>query len=686
MKQFFSLILLFVTPLVWAQQDAVVDFKRVTANLAPDIADNSIVGSLHYEFYVLQDTDSIYLDAYIDKLISFNTEQNITASTAANKLWMQADFKANTAYAVDFVYFTKPKQTLYFFDNQFWTQGQGKYTSRWFPSLDYMTDKLEFDLTVVMPQEFTVIANGELTSKKQQDGLISWEFDMQQPMSSYLVMIAGGIYSKQALKSKSGVVLENYYYPEDSLKVEPTYRYTKQIFDFFEQKIGVPYPWQNYKQLPVRDFLYAGMENTTATVFSEAFVTDSIGFLDRNYINVNAHELAHQWFGNLVTEVSSESHWLHEGFATYYALLAEREIFGDDYYYWKLYQSAEQLKELSEQGKGEALNNPRASSLTFYEKGAWALHILNEQVGAMYFDKAVKTYLERFAYKNVTIADFLTVVEEVAATNLTEFRANWINQTAFKSQEALTSLTKNDGIIAYFKAQSLRNQSWEVKQKQLFKLLEAKNEYVAQEAVYQLADGPLNESLAGYSKALASENLIVRQAVAVNLAKVPLAIRSEYESLLEDKSYVTREAALYNLWNTYPENQSVYLNKTKAYQGFQNKNLRQLWLVLALVTATYEPDKKGDFLIELMDYASDIYSFEVRELALNYLFDLNVVNAVSLAHLVNACVHPNWRFRSQARNILERVAGNPISKDILEELAPNLPQAQQDYLNKTVLK
>ncbi len=86
------------------------------------------------------------------------------------------------------------------------------------------------------------------------------------------------------------------------------------MFDFLEDEIGFPYPWQNYKQVPVHDFFYAGMENTSLTIFSDAFVVDSIGFNDRNYINVNAHELAHQWFGDLVTAKSGEHHWLQEGF------------------------------------------------------------------------------------------------------------------------------------------------------------------------------------------------------------------------------------------------------------------------------------------------------------------------------------------------------------------------------------
>ena len=120
------------------------------------------------------------------------------------------------------------------------------------------------------------------------------------------------------------------------------------MFDFLEEEIGVRYPWQNYKQVPVKDFLYAGMENTSATIFSDAFVVDSTAFVDKNYVNVNAHELAHQWFGDLVTETHGTHHWLQEGFATYYALLAEKDIFGDDYYYHKLYETSQQLVKAQE--------------------------------------------------------------------------------------------------------------------------------------------------------------------------------------------------------------------------------------------------------------------------------------------------------------------------------------------------
>ncbi|MDX1783088.1 MAG: M1 family metallopeptidase, partial [Aequorivita vladivostokensis] len=383
-----------------AQQTNVVDFLRIEASIGTKADEKKVEGKFLTAFKVLKETDSIFMDAVNIQINDIKTA-NFKITSDEKKVWFVGNFEVGTTYKADFYYEMKPKQTLYFFGDEIWTQGQGKYTSHWLPSIDDVNDKIEFDLQLLAPIDKVVIANGKLIDYGNLHEVNTWRFNMKNPMSSYLVAFAIGDFNKRELVSNSGIPIELYFTPKDSLKVEPTYGYSKEIFDFLETEIGVPYPWQNYKQVPVRDFLYAGMENTTLTIFSQAFVVDSTGFNDRNYVNVNAHELAHQWFGNLVTEKAGEDHWLQEGFATYYALLAEKEIFGDDYYYWQLYQTAEQLKAMSDEGQGESLLNPKASSLTFYQKGAWALHILRERIGEDAFKLAIKNYLEKYKFKNV---------------------------------------------------------------------------------------------------------------------------------------------------------------------------------------------------------------------------------------------------------------------------------------------
>jgi len=680
MKGVFLVLLVLFFSFGYGQQAEQVDYTKISAEIKTIPSEGKIIGTVSYTFNILKETDSIYLDAKNMKIIASALE-GVKVEASKDKIWLLNSFETNREYTAFFTYEAFPKQTLYFTGNQVWTQGQGKYTSHWLPSIDDMNDKIEFDILVAAPRGETVIANGNLLSKKTVEDTTYWQYDMEHPMSNYLVAFAIGDFQKKELVSSSGVPIELYYEMQDSAKVEPTYRYSKEIFDFLEIEIGVPYPWKNYKQVPVRDFLYAGMENTTATIFSEAFVVDSVGFNDRNYVNVNAHELAHQWFGNLVTETEGIHHWLHEGFATYYALLAEKEIFGEDYYYWKLFQSAEQLQALSDEGKGETLLNPKASSLTFYEKGAWALHILKEQIGEKAFQTGVKNYLEKHRFKNVVTDDFLTEVRAASGQELIQFEADWLQQSAFKADQAYTSLIKSPFINSYFKLSVLRGLPLEEKKIQLITELSFPNDYNGQEAIYQLAEESISETFSFYIKGFESNNLFVRQAIALSLEIIPKELQMLYETLLDDASYVTQEAALYNLWLQFPEKRSTYLDKMAGVQGFQNKNIRQLWLVLALVDGNYRSDSSNEFELELKEYTSSDYSFEIRETGFGYVNELQLWDRNTLKNLVNASVHHTWRFRNYARGLLDQVLKKEEYKVLVLARMNTFSEKEQQYVN-----
>ncbi|SRX75408.1 M1 family metallopeptidase [Aequorivita antarctica] len=676
-------VFLFICFTGFSQQTDVVDFLNIEASIGTDTVEKKIEGRFLATFEVLKETDSIFMDAVNIQINEVETK-NFKITSDEKKVWFVGNFEKGMTYKADFWYDMKPKQTLYFFGDEIWTQGQGKYTSHWLPSIDDVNDKIEFDLLLFAPTDKAVIANGKLIDFGNLHEVNTWHFDMKEPMSSYLVAFAIGDFDKKDLVSNSGIPIELYYKPKDSLKVEPTYRYSKQIFDFLETEIGVPYPWQNYKQVPVRDFLYAGMENTTATFFSEAFMVDSTGFNDKNYINVNAHELAHQWFGDMVTEKANEDHWLQEGFATYYALLAEKEIFGADYYYWQLYQTAEQLKAASDEGKGESLLNPKASSLTFYQKGAWALHILRERIGDEAFKTAIKNYLEKYKVKNVSTEDFLNEVKAVSAINISDFEKDWLQQSAFQSEEAYQSLLKSSFIKKYFEVSALRATPFQDKKLQLKTALTFPNDFIGQEAVYQLVDEPISETLPLYKNAFESNNLYVRQAVALSLQTLSKELQKEYESLLSDDSYVTMETALYQLWTQFPEKRTEYLNKTEGIEGFQNKNIRQLWLTLALLTEDYENSEKKDYLKELKNYTSTDYSFEIREKAFEYVNELQLWDLETLKNLAEACVHPTWRFSKPSKEMLNKLLQDKKYYGQLSVLGRQISEKAANYLNSII--
>ncbi|MEO8515766.1 MAG: M1 family metallopeptidase, partial [Flavobacterium sp.] len=410
--------LLFITSLAFAQQTQKVDFTSMQGFLKPNSIDKTISGKVIYQFNVKTVIDTIKIDAHKMEFSSvFINNKEVKFKNSGKQLQLFEGFKKGKNI-LTFEYKATPSQTLYFTGQdenlQIWTQGQGKYTSYWLPSFDDVNEKVVFNLSIEYRNDFEVISNGNLVDVvgNSKGNIMTWRYEMQDPMSSYLVMMAIGKFVKKTSVSKSGIPLEWYLKPVDHEKFATTYKYSTEIFDFFEKEIGVKYPWKIYKQIPITDFLYAGMENTSATIFAQDYVVDEIGFNDRAYYNVNAHELAHQWFGDLVTAKSGKDHWLQEGFATYYSLLAEKEIFGEDHFNFQLLQLAEELKDAAKTDTIPILN-AKASSLTFYKKGAWALHVLRTEIGDKNFKKAVKNYLKKYKFKNVTTDDFLAEIKKV---------------------------------------------------------------------------------------------------------------------------------------------------------------------------------------------------------------------------------------------------------------------------------
>lgn len=680
-------ILLFCCFLGMAQHQDKVDFYRASPSIEINPETKRIKGNVTYFFEVVAPVDSIYLDA---KNMDFSSvlidHKEIQFSTSSERITIYKDFKKGSEHSLTIAYVTSPKQTTYFLgwndhldDNeQIWTQGQGKYTSHWLPSFDAMEEKVEFDLTITIPEGYQVIANGKLSGiSSEEPNFTKWSFDMKKPMSSYLLAFAIGTYKKQELKSASGIPIENYYYPKDSLKVEPTYRYTKEIFDFLEAEIGYPYPWQNYKQVPVYDFLYAGMENTTATIFSDQYVIDSTAFVDKNYVNVNAHELAHQWFGNLVTEKDGNHHWLHEGFATYYAQLAEKELFGDDHYYFTLFNSLKELQQITDRGEGQSLLDPKASSLTFYEKGAWALFVLRHELGEEAFRKGIKNYLEKFKFKNATVNGFLTEMVNVSGKDLSGFRREWLENTEIPFEKAVKLLRENSKSLKLLFAMETELEEAQRDDIDYFNYWGATKSIHLKSYMVQKYHRILPQGI--LEMAFASDSVPIRQQLAMSVNEIPAGLKTNFESLLQDKSYVTIESALIKLWMSYPEERAKYLEKTKSIQGLPNKNIRLLWLTLAILTNDYDARNTQAYFQELGRYTAPEHGWEIRMSAFQYVREIGFTDE-SLGNLINASVHHSWQFKKFARNLIDELLEDTDYKNRIVVLSEELKGDELRYI------
>ena len=684
-----TLFFLLFSILTFSQQTKSVDFLKCEASLLVQTRNKILVnGNVFYQFKVLKEVDTIYINAVNMDFSNLKiNDKQVAFSSDSKFLKLYSGFKKGLNI-LNFQFKCIPKQTMYFSgtyepsektnNRQVWTQGQGRYTSHWLPSFDDVNEKVIFNITASVGINEVVISNGQVENVKtwEKYNLKKQTFKMQKPMSSYLVMLAIGNFEKQEAKSKSDTPLEFYIDKSDVSKFEPTYRYSKQIFDYLEQEIGVKYPWEIYRQVPVRDFLYAGMENTTSTIFSQDFVVDSIGFNDKNYINVNAHELAHQWFGDLITAQSGKHHWLQEGFATYYALLAEKEVFGDDYFYNELYDYALQLRNAAKTDTIPVMNE-KASSLSFYKKGAWALHTLREEIGAKNFQKAVKTYLKKYQYKNVITDEFLAEVKKVVKEfDAENFKKTWLETAGFDMVLAERYLLKNKAVSEYI---ALTKKKADVN---FYKeVLQSDTYFAVKQYMFYRMEPVSFEKKKELIEIGMKQNLYVRQAIAETVRQIPSSFKTQYETFLDDPSYRTNEFALLNLCKNFPEEKEHYLSKTKNIIGNNDKSFRISWLSLAIDAEKNEAIKNLLYQ-ELVAYSSTNYESSIRQNALEVLLKNNSNDDHLIASLFQATTHHKWQFTKFCRETIREKLKNPEFRSRVEVLAKTADEKTAALYNK----
>jgi len=409
---------------------------------------------------------------------------------------------------------------------------------------------------------------------------------------------------------------------------------------------------------------------------------DNVGFNDRNYVNVNAHELAHQWFGDLVTAKSGKHHWLQEGFATYYALLAERQVFGDDYFYHQLYRTSLQLRNAAKSDTIPVMNE-RASSLSFYQKGAWALHVIREAIGPKAFQKAVKNYLKKYQYKNAETDDFLAEIRRVSHFDTQAFKKTWLQDYRFQTEEANVLLKKNKFIQALFETQQLRKKTF-AENKETYKTILQSNAFypVKTEILYQIKYIPFEDKKELLELALQTNDIKVRQSVAEFTDEIPLEFKSKYEALLEDNSYDTKEIAFMNLWKNFPDSRNNYLAKAQNWTGGNDKSLRILFLTFSILSTEGNSTAKTNYYNELVEYTSSKYESSVRQNAIVNALTINDKDTAVLKNLVNTTTHYKWQFSKFGREKIRELLQREGYRSLFESLLPTQPEADKIQLQK----
>lgn len=422
-----------------------LDISHMRVELSFEADKKLVIGKVIHSFVVKQQrVDSVFFDgpginiqkATLNNLsLAFNiVPTGVWVIPAKPFTWDQRgeisfEYTANPRKGIYFIGWDQPENQIkdpFRVRRQIWTQGQGIDNRCWIPMYDDQNDKFTTETITTFDANYQVLSNGKLLSKKKAaNGKLTWHYAMSKPHAGYLLMLAIGKYAVKTAKSTSGVPLQYWYYPEFEERAEPTYRFTPQMVDFLEQETGVAYPWESYSQVMVQDFLYGAMENTTATIFGDFFNVDERGFLDRNYVGVNCHELTHQWFGDYITARDGRDTWLQESFATFYPKQFSKINEGIEEWDWqrRAHQNA-----AVEAGKKDnyPVRHSAGGTARVYPKGAAVISMLNYVLGDAQWKRVLTHYLKGHAYGNVETNDMQQSIKDVLGLNLDWFFDEWI--------------------------------------------------------------------------------------------------------------------------------------------------------------------------------------------------------------------------------------------------------------------
>jgi aminopeptidase N len=419
--------------------------QNVRVSLRFDLEQRKVFGEVTHTLSTLRDGET-HLDFDCADLMISSARVNgkdavFDLRDGKLRLQLAQPAKAGEKFEIDLRYEGKPTSGLYFIlpdkddpdrAKEIWTQGEAEDTHHYIPIYDYPNDRTTSEMILTVPGDWLTVSNGKLVSVQDApNGQKTWTWRQSLPVSTYLIsFVAGEFKEKKDTWHNIPITFNVPRGMEDT--IDPTFRHTREMLDFFSERFGVPYPWDQYAQTAVDDFVESGMENVSATtlaardILHAEFASEKPEGAD----GLVSHEMTHQWFGDLVTCKDWTNTWLNEGFATFGATLWEEHYYGADassYRYWRDQNSWLQSKELYPIPiVTRDINDSVEYVGNVYDKSGWVIHMLREQLGDEAFFRAVKHYLEANRLQNVVSADLAKAVEDSTGTNVDQFFDQWI--------------------------------------------------------------------------------------------------------------------------------------------------------------------------------------------------------------------------------------------------------------------
>lgn len=419
-------------------EDRPVEAQHLALELELDFEKRSLSGIATHQLESLRALKQLTFDAVDLDIRKVEVDGKQVSFDAASGRALHVQFgrtiKPDTRFTVRITYRATPNRGLYFVGaDQAWTQGQDIDSRHYFPCLDTPAQKCSSEVTATFPKALTALSNGALVSDVVKGTKRTMHYRLDAPHAPYLVTLVVGRF--EAHEAKAGkTTVRTLYAPgkkDDALRCASR---TPKMIAFFEQLTGTPYPFGDYAQVFVSEFIFGGMENTSATTLTDGVLHDARAHLDYTAEWLIAHELAHQWFGDLLTCRDWPHGWLNEGFATYSEVLWSEEGWSrDEADHTRKGDLEAYLAEVSERYARPIVARKFDAPIDLfdrhlYEKGGLVLHELRCRLGDDDFFASVREYVAAHSGGSVETVDLARAIERTTGKNVDRFFDEYVHR------------------------------------------------------------------------------------------------------------------------------------------------------------------------------------------------------------------------------------------------------------------
>lgn len=420
------------------QPGATIDVQHYNFALTLNDDNNSIQGKATIEVLFLRNSNALTLELVSKRadgkgmtvLQVTEKEQPLPFQQSKDSVHIHLTAKAGEKRVVEIIYEGIPADGLIITNNKykhrgFFADNWPNRARNWLPCVDHPADKAPVDFLVTAPNHYQVVANGiqvEETSLDNNRKLTHYKETAPLPMKIMVIGVAD--FAVQYAGDVQCIPVYSWVYPEDKEKGFYDYAQATEILPFFIKNVG-PYGYRKLANVQSKT-IFGGLENAGAIFYSENSVTGT-----RKSESLLAHEIAHQWFGDMATETEWAHIWLSEGFATYFTILYFENKYGKDTARYMLEEDRRQVIAYTKRTQKPVVDSTVTDYMALlnpnsYQKGGWVLHMLRDQLSDSIFWKGIRAYYARYSGKNASSDDLRKSMEAVSGKDLRTFFQQWL--------------------------------------------------------------------------------------------------------------------------------------------------------------------------------------------------------------------------------------------------------------------